>query len=95
MSKYKLIKVLIADSPKASNNGKIGTPIIGFVLKNLESGILEVMNRHEAHSVVTLHGAVNVEAKTREFQGEIIPYLKPTNGRKINEYMIKIEDNLK
>ena len=89
-AKYELVKVLIGSAPEPSNSGKTGTPIIGYVLKDLSTGIIEAFNRHDACTAISVSGAINVEAKTREFQGKTIYYLKPTDDKKINEYMLNI-----
>lgn len=91
MAKYELVKVLIADAPDPSLKGKVGTPIIGYVFRNLELGIIEVFNRHDAWTAASVHGVTNMEPKIRDFEGKTVLYLKPTNGKKINEYMQKIE----
>lgn len=91
---YTLIKALTSEVE--SKGGKIGTPIIGYVLLNHETGKKEVHNKQDAYALVSLHGATNAEAHVRQgiVDGEELTvfYLKPTDGRKINQYLLSVDE---
>jgi hypothetical protein len=77
-----------------AKNGKEGTPIVGYALYDKLLGKNVLFNRFEAYVAVSTYGATNADAYIREVScKEDMPdkngriyYLKPNDGKKINEY---------
>lgn len=73
-NRYKLLKAIASPVDE-----KGATPLLGYVLHDNKTNKPVLFNRFEACSKVISEGCENAEAKTREFEGEDIVYLKPTN----------------
>lgn len=91
--KYTLKKALVVD--RTSSSGKVGTPILSYSLLNNDTGETEIYSKFDAYVLVKQLGATNCEAKTRTMVvdgiNQTIYYLKPNDGKKINEYLLSVE----
>lgn len=96
--RYTLLKAVT--TTMETKNGKQGTPVVGYILKDFVTGTTEFLERKEAYNKVKTYGATNVEALSRnvsceedspDSEGKIY-YLKPNDGTKINEHFISLEE---
>ncbi|WP_144624940.1 hypothetical protein [Bacillus velezensis] len=84
--RYTLLQVLTED--KISKKGNKGTPIIGYVLKDNFVKTIAVFNKLESYELVGKWGSTNCEPRNRVLEnGEINYYLRPTDGRKIRDFL--------
>lgn len=98
MKRYTLLKALTG--VKVSENGRVGTPILAYVLKDNDTGDTKVVSKFNAYLSIGAYGATNCEAKARRTDeidkktGNHVMsyYLKPNDGTKINEYLLSVVD---
>jgi len=92
--KYTLLKALTGQ--KISEHGRMGTPILAYLMLDNETGETAVYYKFDAHLKVSAYGATNCEAKSRRTDemenGKYLMnyYLKPTDGKKITEYLFSV-----
>ena len=82
--------LLKAYTEKTVKNDKTSTPIVGYLFLDTVENEEIKCNRKEGYDLVKQYGGTNVEAKIRvesSNEGSIIYYLKPTEGRKINDFL--------
>lgn len=96
--RYKLLKAVYISKP--STNGKVRTPIVGYVLEDTLDSSTHFVSRKEAYNKITQYKSTNVEAyKRKTICKEDIPdeegyvyYLKPINGSKIKDFFVSLSE---
>ncbi|WQZ49460.1 hypothetical protein Z3_144 [Bacillus phage Z3] len=93
MEVYELVRALT--TKQVYVNGKVGTPIRAYVLRDVNTGEASVFTKMEAYEYVKLYGSPNCEARVREVVIDgvwrTIHYLKPTDGRKVKDILMSVE----
>jgi len=96
--RYTLLKAVFISKP--SSNGKVSTPIVGYVLEDTLDNSTHFVSRKEAYNKVTKYKSTNVEAyKRKTICKEDIPdeegyvyYLKLINGSKIKDFFVPLSE---
>lgn len=83
--RYELFKIITTTI--VNNNGKVSTPVIGYLLVDKFDYKVKYYNKHDAYKKVMAYGADNAEAKFRLYNNISIYYLKPTVG-KVTDYLM-------
>lgn len=92
--KYTLLKALTGQ--KISEHGRMGTPILAYLMLDNETGEIAIHQKFDAYLSIGAYGATNCEAKQRRTDemrnGKYVMnyYLKPTDGKKITEYLFSV-----
>jgi hypothetical protein len=92
---FKMINAVVIEIE--NHDGKPMTPMVGYILQDLDTAIKICVSRSEAYEIGMEIGVVNAEAKTREVSCKddkpnkdgTISYLRLNEkGKKINEILI-------